>query len=241
MRVFGYTFYSNTNRSGASRRGIGSGYGALNYDYEVDGHTRGVQADFGDQISSTNQFTANVNYITSTTLRINNDNYLNTSGQQISNFTNGVDCYATHSGTQGGQTFQVGQRAPCNLGITQGDFGDPTGYYPRGVDPCATGVISRAARRVRRELRSGLPTRAIKRLINAVTPQFTDFSLGDEWRPNDKLDISLALKYADDQFDLQNTNTPGKNFWFAAAQQSFATIRSRSSRCSFRRSRRTLR
>ena len=69
LRVFGYTFYSNTNRSGASRRGIGSGYGAMNYDYEVDGHTRGIQADFGDQLSSTNQLTANVNYITSTTLR----------------------------------------------------------------------------------------------------------------------------------------------------------------------------
>ncbi len=221
LRVFGYTFYSNTNRSGASRRGIGSGYGALNYDYEVDGHTRGVQADFGDQLSSTNQLTANVNYITSTTLRINNDNYLNTSGQQISNFTNGVDCYATHSGTQGGQTFQVGQRAPCNLGITQGDFGDPTGYYPRGVDPCATGVISSSSAACKAGASFRLTYTGNQGLINAVTPQFTDFSLGDEWRPNDKLDISLALKYADDQFDLQNTNTPGKNFWFAAAQAEF--------------------
>ena len=53
LRVFGYTFYSDTNRSGATRRGIGSGFGATNYDYEVDGHTRGVQADFGDQINST--------------------------------------------------------------------------------------------------------------------------------------------------------------------------------------------
>ncbi len=43
LRVFGYTFYSNTNRSGATRRGIGSGFGATNYDYEVDGHTRGLQ------------------------------------------------------------------------------------------------------------------------------------------------------------------------------------------------------
>ena len=33
---------------------------------------------------------ANVNYITSTTLRVNNFNYLNTSGQQVSNLTNGT-------------------------------------------------------------------------------------------------------------------------------------------------------
>ena len=45
--------------------------------------------------------------------------------------------------------------------------------------------------------------------------------MGDEWRPNDKLDINVALKYANDNFYLQNTNDPGKNFWFAAAQQEF--------------------
>ncbi|HEU5479884.1 MAG TPA: Plug domain-containing protein, partial [Candidatus Tumulicola sp.] len=83
LRLFGYTFYSNTNRSGASRRGIGSGYGVENYDYEVDGHTRGLQLDFGDQINSANQFSANINYITSTTLRMNNYNYDNTYYQQV--------------------------------------------------------------------------------------------------------------------------------------------------------------
>ncbi len=43
LRLFGYTFYSNTNRSGAARRGIGSGFSGTNYDYEVDAHTRGGQ------------------------------------------------------------------------------------------------------------------------------------------------------------------------------------------------------
>jgi hypothetical protein len=221
LRVFGYTFYSNTNRSGASRRGIGSGYGVLNYDYEVDGHTRGLQADFGDQLNSTNLLTANVNYITSTTLRINNDNYLNTSGQQVSNFTNGVDCYASYDGTQGGETFTKGQRAPCNLAISQGTFGSPTGYYPRPVDPCAAGVIAANTPACKAGASFRLTYTGNQAELNGVMPLFTDVSLGDEWRPNDKLDISLAIKYADDQFDLQNTNTPGKNFWFAAAQQEY--------------------
>ncbi len=57
--------------------------------------------------------------------------------------------------------------------------------------------------------------------VNGVTPAFTNLALGDEWRPNDKLDINVALKYANDNFYLQNTNDPGKNFWFAAAQQEF--------------------
>lgn len=221
LRVFGYTFYSNTNRSGASRRGIGSGYGATNYDYEVDGHTRGIQMDFGDQISSDHQLTANVNYITSTTLRENNYNYLNTFFQQVSNFTNGSECFASHGGTQQGQTFTIGQRAPCNLPISQGTFGSPTGYYPRGVDPCATGAVPANTAACKAGASFRITYTGNQALINGVTPKFTDVSIGDEWRPNDKFDISLAVKYADDQFDLQNTDTPGKNFWFAAAQQEF--------------------
>ncbi|MGA8532602.1 MAG: TonB-dependent receptor [Candidatus Tumulicola sp.] len=214
LRLFGYTFYSNTNRSGASRRGIGSGYGVENYDYEVDGHTRGLQMDFGDQINSTNLITSNVNYITSTTLRINNDNYLNTSGQQVSNLTNGKYCYAFAGPDKG-------QRAPCNSTTSQGFFGDPTGYYDQPLDPCAAGKIEAGTPACQAGATWRLTYTGNQALINGVTPKFTDASLGDEWRPNDKLDVSLALKYADDQFDLQNTNTPGKNFWFAAAQAEF--------------------
>ena len=221
LRLFGYTFYSNTNRSGATRRGIGSGYGATNYDYEVDGHTRGLQMDFGDQINSQNLITSNVNYITSTTLRDNNYNYLNTSGQQVSNLTNGTDCYAYRGGNIGNEHFSAGDRAPCNLFISQGSFGSP--FSPRfgGPDPCATGAMPASSPACQAGATFKLTYLGNQALINGVTPIFTDVSLGDEWRPNDKVDVSLALKYADDQFDLQNTNTAAKNFWFAAAQQEF--------------------
>jgi hypothetical protein len=212
LRVFGYTFYSNTNRSGASRRGIGSGYGAVNYDYEVDGHTRGLQADFGDQINSTNQIVANVNYITATTLRVNNDNYLNTGGQQVSNLTDGTDCYSDIGPNKG-------QRAPCNAADSQGWFTSPTGY-DRQLDPCGHNIpLSAPACKAGATWR--LTYTGNQAQLNGVTPAFTNVSLGDEWRPNDKIDVSLAVKYANDRFGLVNTNTPGKNFWFAAAQAEF--------------------
>lgn len=221
LRLFGYTFYSNTNRSGATRRGIGSGYGATNYDYEVDGHTRGLQMDFGDQINSTNLITSNVNYITSTTLRMNNYNYLNTSSQQVSNLTNGVDCFAYRGGIVGNEQFTIGQRAPCNLPISQGTFGNP--FSPRyfSADPCATGAIPANTPACQAGATFRLTFLGNQALVNGVTPIFTDVSLGDEWRPNDKVDVSLALKYADDRFVLQDTDTAAKNFWFAAAQQEF--------------------
>jgi hypothetical protein len=210
MRVFGYTFYSNTNRSGATRRGIGSGFGATNFDYEVDGHTRGVQADYGNQINSEHLITANVNYITSTTLRINNFNYLNSSSQQVSNLTNGIDCFGSANG----------DRQPCNLSYSQGTFGAPFGH-DFGPNPCATGRLQPSTPACQAGASWRITYTGNQALINSVTPAFTDVSLGDEWRPNDKLDISLALKYASDQFTLANTDTPGKNFWFAAAQQEF--------------------
>jgi hypothetical protein len=221
LRVFGYTFYSNSNRSGASRRGIGSGYGVENYDYEVDGHTRGLQADFGDQVNATNLLTANVNYITSTTLRLNNDNYLNTSSQQVSNFTNGSECFAWYNGSVAGQQFSKGDVAPCNAPITQGTFGQPSGRPKWNGNPCATGQVAPTSPACKGGALFELTYTGNQGELNQVLPQFTDASLADEWRPNDKLDVSLALKYADDQFTLDNTDTPGKNFWFAAAQREF--------------------
>ncbi|HEY1429825.1 MAG TPA: TonB-dependent receptor, partial [Candidatus Tumulicola sp.] len=221
LRLFGYTFYSNTNRSGASRRGIGSGYGAQNYDYEVDGHTRGLQADFGDQINAQNLLSANVNYITSTTLRLNNDNYLNTASQQVSNLTNGSECFAWHNGSVGGQNFKKGQVAPCNSAITQGAFENPGGRQQWNGDPCSVSMGFQGTPACAAGAQFELTYTGNQGELNQVVPSFTDASLSDEWRPNDKLDISLALKYADDSFALDNTDTPGKNFWFAAAQREF--------------------
>ena len=55
----------------------------------------------------------------------------------------------------------------------------------------------------RRDVPADVPRQ--QALINGVTPIFTDRSRGDEWRPNDKLDVSLALQYADDGFTIGRT------------------------------------
>ncbi len=114
LRLFGYTFYSNTNRSGAAQQGITGQYGSMNvgatnYDYEVDAHTRGVQLQFADQLTDTNQILATANYVTSTTLRYYNFNnynvggaptndYTGSGGQMVSNLTNGTQCFAGYDG-----------------------------------------------------------------------------------------------------------------------------------------------
>ncbi len=48
-----------------------------------------------------------VYYITSNTLRYANRNYFNTGGQQVSNFTDGTECFAT---LHGRAIYDVGDR-----------------------------------------------------------------------------------------------------------------------------------
>ncbi len=57
--------------------------------------------------------------------------------------------------------------------------------------------------------------------LNSVHPYVTSAALNDEWKPTDRLDVNLGIRGERDQYDLSSTNTAGKNFWFAAAQQEY--------------------
>ena len=221
LRVFGYTFYSNTDRGGASGQGIGSGFGVENYDYEVDTHTRGAELQFGDQLSSRNLFTGSANFVTATTNRVNNYNFLNNTNQQVSNLTNGKQCFAYESGTLAdGESAVAGEQEPCNDPITQGFFGSQTegqpvncagnsgnAAIPQGA--CAAGASWK------------LTYTGNQGPLNQVVPKNVSLALQDEWKPNDKLIVNAGLRLERDEYDLANTDTPGKNFWFAAAQKEF--------------------
>lgn len=220
IRAFGYTFYSNTNRSGASRRALGSGFGATNYDYEVDTHTRGAEIQFADQIGDRNQLTGTANYVTASTNRVNNFNYLNTRGFAVSNLTNGSQCFAAAAGmaANGVDNFTTaGAPAPCNDPITQGTFRDPTQSETQGCGPATTiptpACAAGAAWRLTYTGNQGG--------LNTVRPQFYGASLNDEWKPTDRLDVNLGLRVEHDGYGLANTNTPDKNFWFAAARREY--------------------
>ena len=75
LRLFGYTFYSNTNRASANGWGNNDSLGVENYDYEVSAHTRGLELQFADQLNASNTFTGMASYLTSNTLRYYNHNY----------------------------------------------------------------------------------------------------------------------------------------------------------------------
>ncbi|MGH7738303.1 MAG: TonB-dependent receptor domain-containing protein [Candidatus Tyrphobacter sp.] len=234
LRAFGYTFYSNTNRSGPIQEGITGPYGSLNlgatnYDYEVDSHTSGGELQFADQVTDTNQILFTGNYVTSRTLRYYNFNYFNTGTWQTSSLTNGTQCFAAYSGTlaNGVDFVNAGQPAPCNDPITQGTFEYPTMSYddPSGLPQnqnCSGGPNAPIpAGACASDASWELTYTGNQAEVNSITPKFATVSLEDEWRPNDALDVSASVREDRDEFDLTPVANAGTNFWYAAARREF--------------------
>jgi hypothetical protein len=216
VRLFGYTFYSNTNRASPNGWGNNVTLGVTNYQYEVDSHTGGLELQFADQLSGEHLLEGMASYITSSTLRYYNQNYYNTPGQQVSNFTNGSQCFATYTSAK----YHVGDPAPCNKFVSQGQFEAPYGGF-NGQNPCSDGELSSNAPACAAGATMLLTYFGNQGFANAVAPKITTASLSDQWRPSDAWNVNMAVRFENDAYDLADTNNPATNFWFAAAQREF--------------------
>ena len=221
-RLFGYTFYSNTNRASPNGWGDNVTLGVTNYQYEVDSHTGGLELQLADQLSGAHLLEGMVSYITSNTLRYYNQNYYNSGSQQVSNFTNGEDCYATYTSAR----YHVGDLAPCNKLVSQGTFDEPYGDC-NGSDcftsdnPCADGGLPSSAPACEAGASMRLTYFGNQGFANSVTPKLTNASISDQWRPSDRWTINPAVRFENDAYGLADTDNPAMNFWFAAAQREF--------------------
>ncbi|HEY1977166.1 MAG TPA: TonB-dependent receptor [Candidatus Baltobacteraceae bacterium] len=217
LRLFGYTFYSNTNRATANGWGNAYAFGVTNYQYEVDSHTRGLELQFADQISSSNLVSGMLSYLDSGTLRYYSHQYDNTGSAQVSNFTDGNICYSTKDTKH----YPIGHPAPCNKAISQGFFSAPYGYNVDTQDPCAAGEVPANSPACRNGAAMNLTYLGNNADYNSVMPKVSSGSIQDQWRPTDRWNLNAALRYENDTFDLANTDNPGTNFWFNAAQREF--------------------
>ncbi|HEY1867901.1 MAG TPA: TonB-dependent receptor, partial [Candidatus Cybelea sp.] len=216
VRLFGYTFYSNTNRATPNGWGNNVSLGVSNYQYIVSAHTGGLEMQFADQLSSQHLLDGMVSYLTSNTLRYFNHQYDNTPGQQVSNFTNGSECYATYDSSR----YHIGDVAPCNRYVTQGRFDAPYGGFD-SQNPCASGGLPASSPACKAGASMLLTFLGNTADINAVVPKITAASLGDQWRPSERWYINPSVRFESDTYDLADTNNPGTNFWFNAAQREF--------------------
>ncbi len=189
-----------------------------NYQYVVDAHTGGLELQLADQLSGQHLLTGMVSYITSNTLRYFNDNYFNTGSQQVSNFTNGSECFATYK-TRRLQASAIPRRATRS--ISQGTFRRAVRHTSTPQDPCTDGELSPSAPACVDGATMLLTYLGNTADINAVVPKLTDASIADQWRPSDRWNINGSVRFENDAYGLADTNNPATNFWFAAAQREF--------------------
>jgi len=218
FRIYGYTFYSDWLQTSPLSYGTPFfGFGVTSYDYELESHTRGLAFTFADQLSSSHLLNVDANYTTASTNRYNNTNFNNNFGTDVTNLTNGTQCFAVYTGTvySGGQVYHAGSPAPCNSPLTSGSFGDPTdkALCSQPSYHCITSLPAGSAWQITYTGNSGF--------LNTVVPSFTSVALEDQWNPSDKLNIDLGVRGEEYEYNLSNTTNDGQQFWFLAGQREF--------------------
>ncbi|HEV2739706.1 MAG TPA: TonB-dependent receptor, partial [Candidatus Elarobacter sp.] len=225
LRVYGYTYYSNWLQTGPQTT-FGDYVGYVPSDYELSSHTRGVSVQFSDQLNSQHLLSVQGSYTTATTLRDNNTQMLNGTSSSItdrrdvgllvdsSNPLNGV-CYGpsgpavnapVNCFNGSGSNFNGGAGGFSFRKAALGTVTPATGIC--GGGPCQYLVINNGPYAT----------------YNTVVPKFSAFSITDQWKPTDRLNINLGLRLDRFEFDGSNTtNTPARQFLYTAYNAQFPT------------------
>ncbi len=215
FRIYGYTNYSNwflMDQPGTADALQGTGgFIEINpADYELVSHTRGLEASFADQINAKNLISASASYTTATSARLNQTTVFNgaTASPTVQLRDAVGHCYSTITGnltncyTGGGGPNNPGYKGSTICRIGNGVPGSTTLLTP-GKDPCPTVPAAAAA--------AGASYVVVKTgyrgFFNGVTPKFSAFSLSDTFKPSDRLQLNLGLRYNDYVYDLQGTQS----------------------------------
>ncbi|HEY4441813.1 MAG TPA: TonB-dependent receptor, partial [Candidatus Elarobacter sp.] len=212
LRVYGYTYYSDWLNNGPNS--FNENYLAFDTaDYQVANHTRGLSAMYSAQINPQNLLTLQGSYTTAHSYRFND------SGIGIGNTTVGylVDstnpasgyCYMQAPGGTGAATAVKG----CNFGA--GGTGAFTHFtlqqaLTNSVQP-ASGTCGGGA--CEYLVVAGGPSGS----FNTVVPKFAAFSLTDNWKPTDKLNVNVGVRYDSFVFGgADTTNSIARALYFSA-------------------------
>lgn len=239
LRAYAYTFYSDWLQTdptaAAAFQNVNTFPGTA--DYQLLTHTFGGALQLQDQINPKNLLSFDVNYSTASVSRINNRTAYG--GQSPFNPTpmrygspigymaatvNGYTCYdpstgmplacvadyyynttaTTPSGKSCGQVFNAVcvQNPAWFGGAMTGPPNWPNAFAPAG-SPAAK------AHATWDTLWSG----DINGPYNIIGPRFTNAAVQDQFRPNDKIMIGVAIRYDDFTYDLPDSLTPATQFY----------------------------
>jgi hypothetical protein len=205
LRVYGYTYYSDWLQNGP-QSALQNNLGFVPSQYLLDSHTRGVSAQFSDQMNAQHLLSIQGSYTTASTMRYNN------SGIGFSGNVGWlVDSTNPYSGVCYNGAVGPGNSGPCGVFAArtftarQAYLGTvtPAATFGNncGGNPCAYLVGANG----------------VSATFNTVVPKFTSASITDQWKPSDRLNINLGLRY--DSFTFQGadtTDSPARRMWYNA-------------------------
>ncbi len=216
-RIYGYTYYSNwllDGPNGAYDNNVGTGYQLTAPDYELSSHTRGVSLNFSDQFNPQNLASVQGSYTTAISIRDNNTQMFNTSGSYT-------------------QLIAVNAADPYSGFCYSSAGGAPVSCAPRG--PNAHGTLTRIATGAVPTLPTtcndpNVPTttcawlsteNGLRATYNGVVPEFSAYSITDQFRPNEKLLFNFGVRWDNYKFTGANLDAgPARQFWYNAYNRS---------------------
>ncbi len=230
FRIYGYTYFSTWDL-------VGPQCTAFFYlcptapDYELSSHTRGVSAQFQDQINAQNLVSIQGSYVTASTIRDNNtqmyNNFAAFGGPNRTNAAVVVNSADPYSGFCYGPTG--GSPVTCNPGLGAAQFvtwdqlyqpssspsGPPAALPGRCVDPRVPGKTACTYL---------LAENSLYATYNNVQPKFVSGSLTDQYRPNDRILLNVGVRLDSFTFNGLNGNVNNnggiaRQFWYNAYNQ----------------------
>ena len=211
LRLYGYTEYSNWFIGGPANAQFTNYYGAELNDYELPSHTFGFNANYSNQLSNKHLLSLTGSYTAAQVRRAFSYGFPgNTPGYA---FTNLVDA--------SGNCYDAGTAAvaSCFVSASRGAF--PT-VAPGMLQPgyaLPTGTVAVTSPSGAQASAQWLATDAgfVNTRLNRVSPAFTAGAVTDQWRPNDRLTLTIGARV--ENYDDRLSDTSGgaaRAFWFNA-------------------------
>jgi hypothetical protein len=236
LRVYGYTYYSDWLQQ-SPQFTLANNVGPVAPDYELSSHTRGLSAQFSDQLNAQHLLTLQGSYTTASTTRDNNTGFISgaygpltvnprTAVGVLVDSTNPLNglCYGHPTAAapnpaavpcyNGAGTALNGYRAGTNDGGAQFfTLGQAAGQAP--VVP-ASGICGSGP------CQYLVVGNGIYATYNTVVPKFYAASISDHFTPTARLNVDVGLRYDRFEYDgSDTTGTPARAFWYNAWNTQF--------------------
>ena len=211
IRAYGYYMYSNWLNQALSGSTLSNFYvGSVPPDYELITHTGGVSLAFVDQINAQHLLNITTGYTKARTVRWNNQWYAASRTVAVAvdanDPTNGI-CYggtpgaatAMYCGSASAWQYRVPVAGSPLVLAPRGSAGSPD-VTTIGAQTCGTGPCEYLT------VNNGL-----RGPYNTVAPEFSNFSIEDTFKPNDRLTLNLGVHYDNFKYGLSDTTKGSEN------------------------------